>query len=67
MRDWAEPFVQQVCSFPETSHDDYCDTMSQALRYLRDAGFLDIDPAQHYDDNEYVDDTRIKRVNPYAA
>jgi predicted phage terminase large subunit-like protein len=67
VRDWAEPFVQQVCSFPETSHDDYVDTMSQALRYLRDAGFLDIDPAPHYDDNDYVDDTRIKRVNPYAA
>jgi hypothetical protein len=41
--------------------------MSQALRYLRDAGFLDIDPAQHYDDNDYVDDSRIKRENPYAA
>jgi predicted phage terminase large subunit-like protein len=67
VRDWAEPFVQQVCSFPETSHDDYVDSMSQALRYLRDAGFLDIDPAQHYDDNDYVDDSRIKRENPYAA
>ncbi len=67
VRDWAEPFVQQVCSFPETSHDDYVDTMSQALRYLRDAGFLDIDPAPHYDDNDYVDETRPKRINPYAV
>ena len=67
VRDWAEPFVQQVCSFPETNHDDYVDSMSQALRYLRDAGFLDIDPDPHYDDDDYVDDSRIKRVNPYAA
>jgi hypothetical protein len=67
VRDWVEPFVQQVCAFTDTSHDDYVDTMSQALRYLRDAGFLDIDPEPHYDDNDYVDDTRIKRVNPYAA
>ena len=67
IRDWAEPMIQQVCSFPETSHDDYVDTMSQALRYLRDAGFLDIDPDPHYDDDDYVDDARIRRVNPYAA
>ena len=67
VRDWAEPFVQQVCSFPETQHDDYVDTMSQALRYLRDAGFLDIDPEPHYDDSDYVDETRPKRSNPYAA
>jgi len=65
-RDWAEPLVSQVCSFPEAERDDLTDTMSQALRLLRDMSFLDIDPEPP--DTEYVDDEyRPKRVNPYAA
>lgn len=64
VRDWVEPFLAQVCSFPETQHDDYVDSMSQALRYLRDLGFLDIDPAPSYDDEE---DAPIRQINPYAA
>ena len=65
-RDWAEPLVSQVCSFPEAEHDDLTDTMSQALRLLRDMGFLNIDPVAP--DTEYVDEEyREKKVNPYAA
>ena len=65
-RDWAEPLVSQVCSFPEAEHDDLTDTMSQALRLLRDMGFINIDPVAP--DTEYVDDEyRQKKVNPYAA
>lgn len=67
VRDWAEGMVSQVCSFPEAVHDDYVDCLSQGLRYLRDAGFLDIDPSPHYDDDYYADDTQPKKVNPYAA
>lgn len=65
VRDWAEGFVSQICSFPDSTHDDYVDACTQALRYLRDAGFLDIDPAPAYDD--YADDVRKPRVNPYAV
>lgn len=65
VRDWAEGFVSQICSFPDSTHDDYVDACTQALRYLRDAGFLDIDPAPAYDD--YADDYRKPRVNPYAV
>ena len=65
-RDWAEPLVSQVCSFPEAEHDDLTDTMSQALRLLRDMGFINIDPVAP--DTEYVDaEYREKKVNPYAA
>lgn len=65
-RDWAEPLVSQVCSFPEAEHDDLTDTMSQALRLLRDMSFLNIDPVAP--DTEYVDDEyRTPKVNPYAA
>jgi predicted phage terminase large subunit-like protein len=66
VRDWAEGFVSQICSFPESTHDDFVDSCTQALRYLRDAGWLDIDPAPHYDDDDYVD-IKPKRVNPYAV
>lgn len=38
---------------------------TQALRYLRDAGWLDIDPERQYDDDDYAD-SKPKRVNPYA-
>ena len=60
---WLNPFFDQVCSFPLSAHDDYVDALSQALRYLRDAGFISIDPVQTEDD--YADE-RPKRVNPYA-
>lgn len=67
VRDWAEGFVSQICSFPESTHDDFVDTCTQALRYLRDAGFLDIDPPPRDDDDDYAEYLRPKRVNPYAA
>ena len=64
VRDWAEGFVSQICAFPETTHDDYVDACTQALRYLRDARFLDIDPPPVYDD--YGDDFKKQKSNPYA-
>jgi predicted phage terminase large subunit-like protein len=63
-RDWAEPLVSQVCSFPEAEHDDLTDTLSQALRLLKDMGFLNIDPVAP--DTEYVDDDYRPKGNPYA-
>ena len=35
-RDWAEPLIAQLCAFPETRHDDLVDTVTQALRVIRD-------------------------------
>ena len=65
-RDWAEPLVSQLCSFPEVRHDDLVDSTTQALRILRDLGFINIDPV--YDNSDmYVDDTKPRRVNPYAV
>jgi predicted phage terminase large subunit-like protein len=68
VRDWAEGFVSQICSFPETTHDDFVDTCSQALRYLRDASWLEIDPPpdDDWDEDDYVDSGRVRRENPYA-
>ena len=68
MRDWAEGFVSQICSFPEATHDDYVDACTQALRYLRDAGFLTIDAPPRDDYEDYADAYGYKeRVNPYAV
>jgi len=65
--DWSKRFLRQVCSFPEMGgHDDYVDSLSQALRILRDDGWLQLDylPPRDYD---YADDPSRKRfVNPYA-
>jgi predicted phage terminase large subunit-like protein len=69
VRDWAEGMISQVCSFPESAHDDYVDAMTQALRYLRDAGWLDIDgPApEAYDEDDFIDAGMArKKGNPYA-
>jgi predicted phage terminase large subunit-like protein len=68
VKDWAEGFVSQICSFPETTHDDLVDACTQALRYLRDAGWLDIDPPPDdtWDEDDFADTGRVRRVNPYA-
>jgi predicted phage terminase large subunit-like protein len=72
VRDWAEGMVTEICSFPEgTMHDEYVDCMSQALRYLRDAGWLSIDaPPREEIEQEDITDAEIfnlaERGNPYA-
>lgn len=64
--DWARRFLRQVCSFPEAGgHDDYVDSLSQALRVLRDSGWISLDPLPARD-YEYADDDKRKRFNPYA-
>ena len=43
---------------------------TQALRYLRDAGWLEIDapPRDDYDEEDLIDSGMMStRVNPYAA
>ena len=66
VRDWVEPFLNQICAFPEVRHDDYVDSMTQALRVLRDTGFLTVDYVRD-DSEDYADGSRKERVNPYAV
>jgi predicted phage terminase large subunit-like protein len=64
--DWAKKFLRQVCSFPEAGgHDDYVDSLSQALRVLRDSGWILLDPLPPRD-YDYADESGRKRYNPYA-
>ena len=72
VRDWAEGMVSQICSFPETAHDEFVDCISQGLRYLRDYGWISIDipPRDDYDDDDIFDadeHNKKRKVNPYAA
>ena len=67
VKDWCEGFLSQLCSFPDSSHDDYVDSATQAIRYLKDSGWLDINPEPNYDDVEDYIDAMPKRVNPYAV
>ena len=73
VRDWAEGMVSEICSFPDgVVHDEYVDCMSQALRYLRDGGWISIDgPPREEIELEDITDAEIynkkARENPYAA
>jgi predicted phage terminase large subunit-like protein len=40
---WATEVVEEVASFPVGEHDDYVDTVSQALLRYRQGGFISLD------------------------
>ncbi len=64
--DWTKRFMRQVCSFPEAGgHDDYVDSLSQALRVLRDSGWIQLDylPSRDY---SHADDKSKRFANPYS-
>jgi predicted phage terminase large subunit-like protein len=37
---WAQEMIDEVSTFPKGSHDDRVDTMSAALKYLRESGLV---------------------------
>jgi len=37
---WAEDVVEEVCNFPSSPNDDYTDTVSMAVTYMRDLGVI---------------------------
>jgi predicted phage terminase large subunit-like protein len=61
---WADGMMQQLSRFPNAEHDDYVDTLSQALRYIRDAGYLSLSRSNRYDDD--VRPPAPPVINPYA-
>lgn len=68
-RNWVDPLVEQVCTFPLVDHDDLVDTFSQAMQYAKDQGFLIIDEPEEEDDYVDPDDatTTHSHRNPYAV
>ena len=62
---WAEAFLKQVGKFPVAEHDDYVDTMTQAIIYLKDDGWFTLPVAKDPDAAPKL--PRKDRTNPYAA
>lgn len=63
---WARAFVKQLTEFGPgvSAHDDYVDTFTQAMIYLRDAGWLDLPEAD--EDKDPIEKVyRSKQRNPY--
>jgi len=42
-RDWCQLLISQCAMFPFHKHDDWYDTVTQALKHLRDMGLLEFD------------------------
>lgn len=66
-RNWIEPMLAQLCAFTgpgSIKHDDYVDSVSQAIRLLMDKRLLD--PIQARRDERDAPPPKA-RVNPYAA
>ena len=49
---WAEEGVDEVASFPGGEHDDYVDTVSQALLRYRQGGFVSL-PSDYEDEPQF--------------
>ena len=60
-RRWAREVIEEVVAFPAGEHDDYVDTMTQALLRFRQGGFITI-PS---DDNDGFERRNYKRSRAY--
>jgi predicted phage terminase large subunit-like protein len=61
---WASSFMKQVGKFPVAEHDDYVDTMTQAIIYFKNDGWFELPTARDYDEPRQRDK---ERINPYAV
>jgi phage terminase large subunit-like protein len=61
---WAVPFMKQLAKFPVAEHDDYVDTFTQAIIYLKNEGWCELTHARERDEPRQY---KRERVNPYAA
>jgi len=61
---WAQPFINQLSKFPLAKHDDYVDTFTQAIIYLRNERWFDL-PVAKDPDHEPI--KQREKVNPYGA
>jgi predicted phage terminase large subunit-like protein len=61
---WADDLKAQMERFPNADHDDYIDTLTQALIFLRDSSLLELDYFEG-DEVEEIDYATKRRSNPY--
>ena len=65
-RDWVEPFITQLCTFPYAQNDDYVDVATQAMKHLSNNEFVRVETIRP-EWEDYVDDDVNELSNPYAA
>ena len=61
---WALPFLKQLEKFPVAEHDDYVDTFTQAVIFLKNEGWFELPKARDPDERRHP---QRERTNPYAA
>ena len=64
-KDWVEELISEVISFPKAPHDDYVDTVSQAILWMRDNHMIDNDGYTNYSDEDDVDQWYQKKTKTY--
>ena len=48
---YAEDVIEEVASFPNGDHDDFCDSMTMALMRFRQGGFISLKGEELEDDD----------------
>ena len=61
---WAGAFMKQLGKFPVAAHDDYVDTFTQAVIFLKNDKWFELPEAKDPDERKHI---KRERVNPYAA
>ena len=61
---WALAFLKQLDKFPVAEHDDYVDTFTQAIIFLKNEGWFELPKAKDPDEPQAKP---RQRVNPYAT
>jgi hypothetical protein len=63
---WAREVIEEVAAFPVGEHDDYVDTMTQALLRFRQGGFIPL-PSDEQDDIRYFRGFRGQKRGYYLS
>lgn len=62
---WSRMVIDQVAAFPKAKHDDLVDTVSMAIRHLRQIGLLQrVDESKAYDDVPQLYNDKIEPLYP---
>ena len=68
LKPWAQEVCDEVCNFPSAPHDDYTDTVSMVIIWLRDNGVIHYDAYNYEDeDEEEVDHTKMASKSYWGA
>lgn len=57
---WADEVIEEIAEFPAGEHDDHVDCCTQALKRMRDGGFVSLDSDWDGDEEEYHEPVNAK-------